>query len=109
MTGNEFQKACSRTYPSLDHKKMLNHGVFGLTSEAGEVSGILQKTYQGHSLDTNHLMSECGDVLWMISEILDSIGFTMEECMQHNVDKLSKRYPHGFDPERSLHRAEGDI
>lgn len=31
---------------------------------------------------------------------------TLEEAMQRNVDKLKRRYPDGFDPERSLNRAE---
>ena len=28
---------------------------------------------------------------------------------QFNIDKLKSRYPTGFETERSLHRAEGDI
>lgn len=107
MEANDFQTASRRTYPDTGNN--LIHGVFGLTSEAGEVAGILQKVYQGHPLDCGHLVSECGDCLWMICEILDAIDFTLEECMQMNMDKLRKRYPDGFDPERSLHRAEGDI
>ena len=30
---------------------------------------------------------------------------TLEDAMERNIDKLRKRYPDGFDPERSLHRA----
>ena len=29
--------------------------------------------------------------------------------MQMNIDKLKARYPNGFEAERSLNRAEGDI
>ncbi len=28
---------------------------------------------------------------------------------QMNIDKLWKRYPDGFDPERSINRAEDDV
>lgn len=31
---------------------------------------------------------------------------TLEEAMQRNIEKLKRRYPDGFDPEKSLHRAE---
>lgn len=31
---------------------------------------------------------------------------TLEEAMEHNIEKLRRRYPDGFDPERSLHRTE---
>jgi len=30
----------------------------------------------------------------------------IEEAMTRNIEKLRKRYPDGFDPERSLHRAD---
>lgn len=33
---------------------------------------------------------------------------TIVACMEHNIEKLRKRYPDGFDPERSLHRAADD-
>lgn len=34
------------------------------------------------------------------------LGVTLEAVTQHNVDKLKKRYPEGFDPDRSVHRPE---
>ena len=53
MTGVEYQKLAMRTCSIPYNKKndKLCHAVFGLTSEAGEVSGILQKIYQGHEID----------------------------------------------------------
>ena len=52
MTGNEYQKFANRTCSITENKTdMLHHAVFGLTSEAGEVAGMLQKEYQGHELD----------------------------------------------------------
>lgn len=111
MTGNEYQKlamrTCSIPYDQVIQK--LQHAVFGLTSEAGEVSGIMQKVYQGHPIDRDHLKKECGDVLWMVAEICDAMEFTMDDVMQTNIDKLKARYPDGFDPERSLHRKPGDV
>ena len=49
MTGNEYQKLAMRTcsIPYNSKTDMIRHAVFGLASEAGEVSGILQKEYQG--------------------------------------------------------------
>lgn len=34
---------------------------------------------------------------------------TLDEIAQMNVSKLRKRYPDGFEIEKSIHRAEGDI
>ena len=109
MTGNEYQKLAMRTASAKTEKDMLYHGVFGLTSEAGEVAGLLQKVYQGHELDEQHMMKELGDCMWMIAEICTAMQFDLDEVMQTNIDKLKARYPNGFEAERSLHRREGDV
>lgn len=36
-------------------------------------------------------------------------GFTLDDVMQTNIDKLKARYPQGFDTYRANNRAEGDI
>ena len=106
----EYQDAARRTQRrDLDDYSTLCHAVFGLTSEAGEVSGILQKIYQGHAIDKKHLIRELGDCLWMISEACDVLGVSMGEVAEANILKLKARYPEGFDAEHSLCRKEGDI
>lgn len=111
MTGQEYQKLAMRTcsIPPEQTAKRLNHAIFGLTSEAGEVAGILQKVYQGHPFDKEHIKKELGDCLWMIAEACEALDFSLDEVMQINIDKLKARYPDGFTAEKSLHRAEGDI
>lgn len=32
-----------------------------------------------------------------------------QQAAQRNIEKLNARYPEGFDPERSQHRAAGDV
>ena len=111
MTGNEYQRLAMRTcnIPYDDEKGMLHHAVFGLTSEAGEVAGIMQKVFQGHGFDKEHMKKELGDCLWMIAEACTALGFEMEVVMQTNIDKLKARFPDGFEVEKSLHRKAGDI
>lgn len=110
MTGNEYQRLAMRTCNiSNDSGEQLMHSIFGLTSEAGEVAGIFQKIYQGHRFDKDHVKKELGDCLWMIAEACEALGFTMDEIMEMNIEKLKKRYPEGFEAEKSLHRKEGDI
>ena len=110
MTGNEYQKAAMRTCDlGLGPDDMLRHAVFELNSEAGEVAGIMQKVYQGHSFDKMHMLKELGDCLWGIAEACTALGFTLEEVMQLNIDKLKARYPEGFEPDKSINRAAGDI
>lgn len=38
--------------------------------------------------------------------ICGDIGTTIEHVAEHNIEKLKKRYPDGFDPERSMNRPE---
>jgi NTP pyrophosphatase (non-canonical NTP hydrolase) len=111
MMMNEYQKLAMRTcsIPYEDTGAMLNHAIFGLTSEAGEVAGILQKVYQGHEADPEHMKKELGDCLWMIAEAATALRFDLEDVAATNIRKLKKRYPDGFDAERSIHREEGDI
>lgn len=33
-------------------------------------------------------------------------GASLKDAMERNIEKLRRRYPDGFDPERSLHRTE---
>lgn len=107
----KYQKMAIKTcsIPYNDKKGMLYHGVFGLASEAGEVSGILQKTYQGHEFDKEHIKKELGDCMWMIAEICTALDMGLDDVMETNINKLHARYPNGFEVDKSLHRAEGDI
>lgn len=105
MTGNEYQKLAMRTCNEPD----LNHAVFGLASEAGEVSGIMQKTFQGHEFDKEHMKKELGDCLWMIAEVCSALEINLEDVMEMNIEKLKKRYPNGFETEKSINRMECDI
>lgn len=111
MKPYEYQILAMRTcsIPYSDKDSMLRHAVFGLTSEAGEVAGILQKEYQGHKFDKEHMKKELGDCLWMIAEACEALDLSMEVVMIANIEKLKARFPDGFSSERSLNRAEGDI
>ena len=111
MTGSEYQKLAMRTcnIPPENKSDRFYHAVFGLNSEAGEVAGILQKKYQGHKADKQHMMKELGDCLWMIAEACEAIGTSMDAVMEMNIAKLKARYPDGFEAERSLHREEWDV
>lgn len=108
ITANDYQRAAMRTageYKS-NYDKMRN-AVYGLNGESGEVIDILKKhEFQGHDLDEDKIVDECGDVLWYAALLADAIGKPLGEIMQQNVEKLKKRYPDGFSKERSIHREE---
>lgn len=105
MTINEYQQLAQRTSPD-DHNKLLN-GCMGLSGETGEVCDVLKKSlFQGHELDRPHLIEEAGDIAWYLAELAAGLGVSLEDILLQNIAKLKRRYPDGFDPERSMNRAE---
>lgn len=110
MNLNEYQKLAARTIGKHMTKGMMtNHALHGMVGEIGEIHSLFQKVYQGHPIDDEHLKKECGDLAWFLAELCTSKGWNMDDVFQDNINKLKARYPEGFEAERSLHRAEGDI
>jgi len=109
MQANEYQTLAARTIATNDTKTMCDHAMMGMVAEMGELFGLYQKVYQGHDFDEDHAKKELGDLLWMIAEYCTSMGWYLADIMTMNIEKLKARYPDGFDPEKSLHRQDGDI
>lgn len=111
MTINEYHRLAMRTLnPNLDKKDVLINGVMGLCGESGEAIDIVKRWLaQGHELDKEHLAKELGDIAWYLAEAATALDIPLEDIFQANIKKLKKRYPEGFDAERSIIRPEEDI
>lgn len=100
-------------YAPDHHDYLLNviYAAMGMCGEAGEASELIKKyAYHGHTIDTEHLARELGDVLWYVSYMAYLFGYPLGKIMAMNQEKLAKRYPDGkFDAERSNNRKEDDI
>lgn len=85
----------------------------GLTAESGEFTEIVKKiVFQGKELtDDNvfHLCRELGDIMWYVAVACQSLNIPLAEIIEMNVDKLSARYPDGFEVYKSENRKIGDI
>ena len=108
MTINEYQTLAMTTLnPELSKKDVLINGVMGLCGEAGEAIDIVKKHLaQGHELDREKLIKELGDIAWYLAETATVLEIDLEEVLARNIEKLKKRYPEGFDKEKSIHREE---
>ena len=42
--------------------------------------------------------------MWYVAEAAAGIGVTLEDVAKRNIEKLERRYPSGFDAQRSIHR-----
>ena len=108
MTINEYQKLAMKTLnPQLSDKDILINGVMGLCGESGEAIDIVKKWLaQGHDLDKEMLRKELGDICWYLAETATALGYDLEDIMVANIEKLKKRYPEGFDADKSVNRTE---
>lgn len=109
MELNEYQRLAQRTSNAVTRFVKIENGLLGLFGEGGECADIFKKfMFQGHGLEREQMVRELGDVLWYVAEVAAGLEVSLEYVAQHNIDKLKARYPEGFDPEKSMHRQEGD-
>lgn len=106
MNINEYQQSAMRTLnPELNKKDVLINSVMGLCGESGEAIDIVKKWLaQGHELNKEHLKEELGDIAWYLAEAATALGFSLEDILQANINKLEKRFPSGFCIENSIER-----
>jgi NTP pyrophosphatase (non-canonical NTP hydrolase) len=108
MTLDDYQQLAARTLGrDRTHEQQLANAALGLTGEAGEVAEVIKKhLFHATPLDQDALAKELGDCLWYIGAFATVLGLSLDDIAQRNVDKLRKRYPDGFDTERSRNRTE---
>lgn len=102
MRGNEYQVLALTTAGEHD---LPIYSALGLAGEGGEVANLTKKwKYHGHPYDSKKFLGELGDCLWYIAVNAHAHGYTLEEVMEFNINKLKERYPEGFTSEASINR-----
>ena len=74
----------------------------GLAAEAGEVANEYERALRYwvvvpdgdwiRPVDDAKVIDELGDVLWNVARLASSLGITLEQIMQLNIEKLAERY-----------------
>ncbi len=108
MNIEKYQRMAMRTASGgrdePTESKLLN-GILGLVGEVGEVVDHIKKViFQGHDLNTELITEELGDILWYVALLSNGIGVSLDVIMKENIVKLKRRYPDGFDADRSKNR-----
>lgn len=73
----------------------------GLAGETGEVVELIKKRhYHGNKdkkgdITNERILNEAGDILWYLTALLHSQGYTILDCIKANTQKLAKRHPTG--------------
>lgn len=108
-TGEDTRIDVGKILPALPDGVVfvrVDHAAAGIASEAGEIGEHVKHVrFHGKTLDKDHLVKECGDLLWYLAEMATGLGTTLDEIAERNVEKLRARYPEGhFSIERSERR-----
>lgn len=92
-------------------KADLLHMAVGVSGEAGEILDAVKKaTIYNKPLDHENMVEELGDIEFYLSRIRQIIGVTREEVLEHNYQKLSKRYSSGtYSNEQAQVRADKEM
>jgi len=85
----------------------------GLAAEAGEFIEIVKKIqWQGKELNEAnrfHMKRELGDAAFYLTMACVALGYSVEEVIIENVEKIDKRYVNGFTVDESENRKAGDL
>lgn len=85
----------------------------GMSAEAGEFTEIVKKMiFQGKQLTQEnrfHMKRELGDIMFYWAMACSALGYTPQEVIDENVNKLSSRYKDGFTVAESEHRNTEDL
>ena len=69
------------------------HMAVGASGEAGELLDAIKKAcIYRKPLDIANVREECGDILFYVTGLLDSINANLDEVISENMAKLSTRY-----------------
>lgn len=124
MTPSEYQEFALITAnpPRVggidEHSKTgLVYAALGLAGEAGEVADAIKKIenhhhpFIGDEVALKELCLEIGDAQWYVALLCSRMqefvpDFTLERCMEMNIEKLKKRYPNKFTVQDSIRRID---
>ena len=78
------------------HQAHLLHMAVGVSGEAGELLDAIKKhcVYQ-KPINMENVLEEAGDILFYLTGLLNDLDISLEDCINANIIKLSKRYPNG--------------
>jgi len=108
MNFTDYQSLAARTLGrDRTPEQQLANAALGLTGEAGETAELIKKhLFHATPLDRDAMIKELGDCLWYIAAFATVLDIPMSDIAERNIEKLRRRYPNGFDPERSINRTD---
>jgi NTP pyrophosphatase (non-canonical NTP hydrolase) len=93
----EYQEACQKTARVLEDKnKEITFWGLGVAGEAGDVASCIKKEVFHENKNVREGIKEnIGDMMWYISMICNFYGWSLDEILVENLEKLKRRYSSG--------------
>jgi len=99
MQFNEYQQKAKVTaiYPK---DIGLYYVALGLSSECGEVAGVIKKIMRDNLGNVSNekrekIFGELSDVLWYMAMLCEELGFNLDDIAEYNIKKLYSRKERG--------------
>ena len=103
MHPTEFQSNMLRTLSPVNRD--LTQATLGLMDEVGELAKVVKNNRaQGHPLNINNVAEELGDILYYTAMACEVCSLNMSDVMDNVIAKLRRRYPNGFESDKSINR-----
>ena len=80
------------------------HAIYGLCTEAGEISEAFLKAAETGKFDEVNLKEEAGDLLWYLAMLFRELDTDFDEVATTNINKLKARFPEKFNQDKAYNR-----
>ena len=83
------------------------HGAIGVATETGKILDKAKRhAFYDQEIDKENLIEELGDLMFYAEMLREVTGLSWDEIVEHNREKLRKRYPEGFSSEAAMERRD---
>jgi len=85
----------------------LLHMAVGISGESGELLDAIKKhVIYNKALDVDNVREELGDLYFYMQGIINSMPFSKDDVLNHNIEKLTKRYGDKYSDKSAQERAD---
>ena len=114
MTYEEFVASRVKHPMDIDRSTLaasLQHMLMGIMGEVGELTDAIKRhIVYGQALDLDNVREELGDLEFYLEGLRQALypfcGMTREDILEHNMEKLTLRYPEKYSDECAAERAD---
>lgn len=105
--GNKAEGGTEENFSFNNLNGNIVHAIYGLCTEAGEISEAFLKAAKTGIFDEVNLKEEAGDLLWYLAMLFRELDTDFDEVATININKLKARFPEKFTQDNAYNRDLG--